>query len=90
MTPEEWIKANLPPVETLPAATLSLDGTVVARGKAYVDSETQRGVFWATDGANLSLPILTASLDVSGRTLAISDVSRCTSPFAAHWHFFLK
>ena len=87
MTPEEWLNANLLPPQTLPFAKLYRDGTLVSNGKAHVDDDNGRGVFWATDGATLDLPIPDASILVDGQTLAIKDVTKCLAPLSDHWHF---
>jgi hypothetical protein len=89
MTPEEWLNENLPPTETLPLARLYRDGILVSNGRAHVDGDRRRGVFWATDGAAPDLPISDASIVVDGQTFAVKDVSTCSAPLSDHWHFSL-
>ncbi len=90
MTPEEWLNANLPPPHTLPIAKLYRDGTLVSNGRAHVDDDNRRGVFWAMDGAAPNLPIPDASILVDGKTLEIKDVTKCSAPLSDHWHFSLS
>jgi hypothetical protein len=90
MTPEEWLEANLPRSENLPPATLQQNGAVISRGKAHLDKERKRGVFWSTDGAKPDLPIDEASLTVAGERISVEDVQKCSAPLSDHWHFSIS